>query len=221
MTKRTAAVAAVAGAVLWAVPTVSQAAGISGSAHDFQASTWNTRKTTCGVCHCAHNANIPQLIPLWTHETTTSTFTPYSSGTMQATVGQPSSASLACLSCHDGTVAINNYGGSVQGTAEYVTGNANFGTDLSNDHPISFTYDAALATADGFLNDPTTYLVTGPDFTGTKTIDQEMLRNHKIECASCHDIHKQRGASKTSSIMLIMSGSSYAGSKLCLTCHIK
>ena len=31
-------------------------------------------------------------------------------------------------------------------------GYANVGTDLSDDHPIGITYDAALITADGGLN---------------------------------------------------------------------
>ena len=30
-----------------------------------------------------------------------------------------------------------------------------FGGDLSSDHPVSFVYDAGLATTDGFLFDPT------------------------------------------------------------------
>jgi len=195
-------------------PTLSQAT-IVGSPHDFQNATWNSRKSICTICHTIHHAD-QSVAPLWGHAVTTQTFTPYSSGSLQATVGQPTGASLACLSCHDGTVAINS-----SGTPEYVTGEAVIGTDLSDDHPISFTYDAALATADGYLHDPTTKLVTGPDFSGTKTIDQEMLFNHKMECASCHDIHKVRGASENSGIMLIMTGSNYAGSKLCLTCHNK
>ena len=122
----------------------------------------------------------------------------------------------------DGTVAVNNYGGMIQGgSAEMIDPAGQIGTDLSNDHPVGIVYDSALAIKDGYLRDPETYPVTGPDFTGTKTIKQEMLRNNKIECVSCHDIHKERGASKNSGIMLIMSGNSYAGSKLCLTCHIK
>ena len=221
MTKKIA-VAAVTGMLLWAFPTPSRAT-IIGSDHDFSTRTWNTRANPCGTCHTMHHANTPQLIPLWIHKTTTSTFTPYSSATMTATVGQPSAASLACLSCHDGTVAVNDYGGSVNGTAEYVTGTALFGTDLSVDHPISFTYDTALATADGFLQDPATRLVVGTGFSGTKTITQEMLRYGKMECVSCHDVHKQRGASSTSGISAVMS-SKYTSSSspgLCLTCHIK
>lgn len=212
----------VAGAML-ALPSLGLAAGgITGSPHDFQTHTWNTRKTTCGVCHQIHNTNPDKSIALWSHRSTEASFATYTSPTLDATPGQPTGASRACLSCHDGTVAINNYGGSIAGgTPEFIEAGGLIGTDLSNDHPVSFTYDTALAQADGYLQDPATTLVTGPDFTGTRTIAQEMLRGGKLECTSCHDIHKQRGASKNSGIMLIMSGNSYAGSKLCLTCHIK
>ena len=212
----------VAGAAL-AWPMLGFAAGgITGSPHDFQSRTWNTTKSTCGICHTMHGST-DNSVPLWGHQTTTATFTPYTSPTMDAQAASTlSGASRACLSCHDGTVAINNYGGMIQGgQVEMIDPAYLIGTDLSNDHPVGITYDTALATKDGFLQNPETTLVTGPDFTGTKTISQEMLRGGKLECVTCHDIHKERGASKNSGIMLIMSGSSYAGSKLCLTCHIK
>ena len=197
------------------LPTVSWAV-ITGSPHDFQGEVWNTRQTVCGVCHSIHNTDAGQLVPLWTHATTAATFTPYSSGTLNATVGQPDGASKACLSCHDGTVAINSYGGRT-GT-EFVDAAAQLGTDLSNDHPISFTFDAALAAADGSLNDPTTTTVP---VLGNRTIQQAMLTNNKMQCSSCHDIHKVKGTSSTSGIMVVISGSAGAGSKLCLTCHAK
>jgi hypothetical protein len=50
-----------------------------------------------------------------------------------------------------------------------------------------------------------------------------MLFNHKVECASCHDVHKMKGSSPSSGIMAKLSGDD-AGSKgslLCRTCHVK
>ena len=205
-----------AGVGVLSVVGISRAT-ISGSPHDFKDETWNTTKDTCGVCHTPHHAVTPQLIPLWSHQSTESSFTPYDSPTLNATdVGQPSGVSKACLSCHDGSVAINSYNG-VTGS-EYVEGDALLSTDLSDDHPISFTYDTALANADGFLWDPST--VTVP-LMGGKTIKAAMLSGDKLECSSCHDIHKQKGTSSTSQLMLVISGDQGVGSKLCLTCHNK
>jgi hypothetical protein len=207
------------GAVALAMgPSAQAAPGLLGSAHDFSTNSWNTRKTACGVCHTVHHTDASKTAPLWAHETTTSAFTPYSSATLTATVGQPGSASKACLSCHDGTVAINQYGGSLKGTAEYVEGTAVIGTDLSITHPISFTFDSALATTDGGLNDPATTTVAQ---LGGKTIQESMLFNGKMECASCHDIHRQKGNSMNSGIFTVIGGSSQVASALCLTCHKK
>ena len=182
---------------------------ISGSSHDFSGTGWNTTGEICIVCHTPHNADITvSEAPLWNHEVTVSTFTPYSSATLDATVGQPSASSKLCLSCHDGTVALDNFGGQTGGTI-FITGDALMGTGLDNDHPISFTYDATLATNDQGLHDPTT---TNSGLGGT--IHEDMLFAGQMECASCHDVHNSTGLLK----LLIKSN---ATSALCLTCHDK
>jgi predicted CXXCH cytochrome family protein len=188
---------------------------IANSKHDFSKATWNTSvgDQICIVCHTPHNAKTGvSNAPLWNHELSAVTsYTIYDktiSPTLNATVGQPSGLSKLCLSCHDGTVGIADFGGATGGT-EKVPAGSNFGTSLSNDHPISFTYDAALATADGGLKDPTT---TNSGQGGTITND--WLSGGKLECSSCHDVHNAYG--QTSLLRV-----SNAGSALCLTCHNK
>lgn len=221
-------------------PTVSRAT-IVGSPHDFSTNSWNTRKGVCSPCHSAHNTDSSQLVPLWTHTTTAASFTPYASPTLQASVGQPDGASKACLSCHDGTVAVNQFGGVTNGLPQYIApGDAGFiGTDLHVTHPVSFLYDTALATADGELNDPVAYKIgdpvpragttppvpaswSGSSLTG-KTLDQALLVDHKMQCVSCHDPHKQVGSAPTSGIMVKISGSDVngRGSLICRNCHLK
>ncbi len=186
----------------------SVAQNIAGSAHDFSPETWNASGEICIVCHTPHNAVVSTDAPLWNHELTTQTFTLYSSPTLDATVVQPTGSSKLCLSCHDGTVALENFGGTTGGT-NFVTGNALVGIDISDDHPISFTYDNALATADGGLFDPTT---TSSGLGGT--IDDDLLLGGQLQCASCHDVHNGAGIA----FLLRMNN---AGSNLCLTCHNK
>ncbi len=193
-------------AAMMALGAGEAAAAISGSEHDFSGESWNTTGQVCIVCHTPHNAN-SGVTPLWNHATTASTFTVYSSPSLNATVGQPSASSKACLSCHDGTVALNSFGGNTGSTM--IGGGENFGTDLSNDHPISFTYNTALSTTDGGLNDPST---ASSGLGGT--IDHDLLLASKVECASCHDVHNSTGLSK----LLVKSN---ASSALCLTCHSK
>lgn len=185
--------------LLGAPPGIAQ---ITGTKHDFKAQTWSGGQI-CIVCHTPHNA-LSTLVPLWNHATTaTASFTLYASNTLNATPGQPGGVSKACLSCHDGTVALANFGGATGG-ATFVTGSANLGTDLSNDHPFSFTYDGPLASADGGLVTPAglSSVVPGiPLYTG------------KLECASCHNVHSNMNAP--------FLRASNSGSALCLKCHIK
>lgn len=137
------------------------AAAITGSAHDL--SSGLTTLEICVFCHTPHGANVDVPAPLWNKGTTTSTYIPYTSSTMDgaANVG---SVSLACLSCHDGSQAVDNminqpgsggynvggvsaFGGSTIGTAV-----SNLGSDLSNDHPIGMVYCGALSADDAATN---------------------------------------------------------------------
>ena len=178
-------------------------AGIVGSAHDFSSMGWSGGEI-CKPCHAPHNAAMPSnefRAPLWNHAVTNATFTVYSSATTNATIGQPTSGSKLCLSCHDGTVALDSFGGATGSVM--ISGNKNLGTNLSNDHPISFTYDTALSLADGELYDP----ATTP---GVNTL----LRGGKVQCSSCHDAHNTPNQPK-------LLQKSNAASALCLTCHKK
>lgn len=182
---------------------------ITGSAHDFSDDSWNTSGQICLICHAPHNAdNSVSNAPLWNHQTTTATFSTYNSATMDATTGQPDASAKLCLSCHDGTVAVDNYGSRTSGS-HYLSGNSRIGTDLSDDHPISLTYNSSLASQDGGLHDPSS---TNSGLGGS--IADDMLIGGKVQCASCHDVHNGSGVNK-------LLRKSNSGSSLCLTCHDK
>jgi predicted CXXCH cytochrome family protein len=105
-------------------------------------------------------------------------------------------------------VALDNFGGTTGGT-NFIGGGALIGTDLSNDHPVSFVYDANLANSDGGLYDPTN---TQSGLGGT--INEDMLIGAKVQCASCHDVHNGYGNPH----LLLKANDASA---LCLTCHNK
>ena len=153
--------------------STASAGTIVGSNHDLSTKGYGTTQI-CIFCHTPHNALNTAGVPLWNHASSTATYTVYSSPTMNATVGQPGASSKLCLSCHDGTVAVDSYGGRT-GTVT-ITGGANFGTALSNDHPIGITYNAALATADGALANPDTKIVTIGTSTGGPKALQEVIQ---------------------------------------------
>jgi len=215
-------------------------AGIVGSPHDFSGETWNIvpsdPNSTCGVCHQPHHAD-SSIVPLWIHRTTASVFTMYNTNNvpvskMVATPDNtPGGVSLACLSCHDGTVAINEYAGSVKGgTSVMLTNNAVLGTDLTHTHPISFVYDSALAAADGFLHDPAESVLLPDSGTfnhGTDTSIRTVLLNggNRLECSACHDVHNQTGTpfdiTTNPKLVKIVGTQAGKGSLLCRSCHIR
>jgi predicted CXXCH cytochrome family protein len=201
-------IAGLAVALTLGLASLASSQTIVGSDHDFSAKGWGSTEV-CIFCHTAHNAKTGVVgAPLWNHQVTaTASFTVYSSTTLNATMGQPDGTSKLCLSCHDGTVAVDNFGTTTTGT-NIVTGTALVGTNLSNDHPVSFTYDAALVGLDPGLKLTTTSSGLGG------TIAADMLFGGKVECASCHDAHNGAGLAK-------LLRKTNAASALCLTCHNK
>jgi predicted CXXCH cytochrome family protein len=157
---------------------------------------------TCIFCHAPHTEAPGR--PLWNRSASELVYTPYSSPTMQAAPGQPSGASKLCLSCHDGTIALGSIASRPApiGLFGRVTGRPNLGADLSDDHPVSFVYDAALAAEDGELRHPEA-------LAGVVRLDF----NREMQCTSCHDAHSDRYGD-----FLVMDA---AFSRLCTECHDK
>lgn len=185
--------------------------GISGSGHDFSSQGWSGGRL-CMVCHTPHGSDTAVTgAPLWNHATTTATYTLYSSPTLNASPIQPEHyASKLCLSCHDGTVALDSFGGHTGTTL--IDGDAKIGTDLRGTHPIGIIYDAGLATTDGELHNPdTTTTALGGSIT-----DDLLFGAGNLECASCHDVHNTQGAANSHLLRITTDASS-----LCLTCHDK
>ena len=178
--------------------------GILGTKHDFTTRTGQV----CAACHAPHNALTTTV--LWNHMASTATYTLYTSPTMKAVAGQPGATSKLCLSCHDGTVAIDNFG-TVTTATNKLTGSANIGTDLSRNHPIGITYAV----------DPGLKLATAAATIGTNnvgTVATKLLIGGLVECASCHDVHSSPANTANSSGLLKIDK---AGSALCLACHVK
>ncbi|MHC4749606.1 MAG: cytochrome c3 family protein, partial [Planctomycetota bacterium] len=103
--------------------------------------------SACSFCHTPHGALTGT--PLWSHKLSTAVYNIYQSSSLEANIGQPTGSSKLCLSCHDGTVAVTeSIRGSSFGGTYIAPGAANLGTDLSDDHPISFVYSIELSAKD-------------------------------------------------------------------------
>jgi len=166
--------------------SVLHSQSIVNTRHNLSVSSPGTIKSSseseiCIFCHTPHNSS-PRA-PLWNRNDPGLNYTLYTSSTTQATIGQPTGASLLCLSCHDGTIALGNVISRTNtivmsgGVTTMPSGNMNLTKNLSNDHPVSFAFTTALAALDRQLIDPTT--LTGP----------VTLENGQMQCTSCHDPH--------------------------------
>ena len=154
-------------------------------------------------CHTPHSGSLTLGAPLWNHDVTAATFTPYTSPTLNATVPEPSDSSKACLSCHDGTVAVDSFGGQV-GTV-FLEDEQNLGIDLSNDHPISFVYDSGLAALNGELNDP-----------GGLDPAVRLDADGMMQCTTCHDPHDDSRYIEGRVPRFWVAGSV---TEVCISCH--
>jgi predicted CXXCH cytochrome family protein len=189
---------------------------VIGSAHDLSATggggahhiVVTNEMRICVFCHAPHNAT--PATPLWNRPMSGAQYIPYESSTLQANPkpDRPTGSSRLCLSCHDGTIALNKYGGaSVSGVPVYMPidpnplKNPNLTTDLSDDHPISFIYSADLAGKSQLNNPATLNPAVKLDPDGT------------LQCTSCHDPHDNEFGN------FLVIDNKLSGSPLCVACH--
>ncbi len=163
-----------------------------------------TEDQVCIFCHTPHNAAPVQ--PLWNRSLPVSAYTVYSSNALDAEPGQPTGSSKLCLSCHDGTIALGSILSRDQiimmagGITTLPPGESNLGTDLSDDHPISFAYTGTLVGRDPKLRHP-----------GSLPDNLRLDGNQELQCTTCHDAHDDSFGD-----FLVMSNDDAA---LCKACH--
>jgi len=194
--------AAIAGASLiaassaFAAPTTVQMSSIADSWHNLGAENIKTgtpnkagdipnhstdTAEVCVFCHTPHGGDNTAAVPIWNRKLSDpAQYTRYSdlgTSTFDATEAPIGSVTIACLSCHDGTNAIDNvinapgsggfdpagakigpnFQGSDQVGGQLAPGIVqNLGSDLSNDHPVSMQYaggGVSVANPDGPSND--------------------------------------------------------------------
>lgn len=207
MTRNTKIFYGLAAATIGFVAT-SSSAQIVNSAHDFSSMSWSNGQI-CLPCHTPHNA-LAGSPRLWNHELTVATYTMHEGSGNAA--DDFDYKSRMCLSCHDGTVALDSFGG--QNGTSFIPGDAKLGTDLTNDHPVgsdakyppnpqpvwwagafkpAASLPSALRLADWTDTGGTAYKVVG--------------------CGTCHNPHN-----KGFPHLQTMSNNASA---ICLGCHIK
>ncbi|QOY51874.1 cytochrome c3 family protein [Candidatus Sulfurimonas baltica] len=206
----------------------------------------------CVYCHTPHAANISFAgAPLWNKSDSNETqvYTTYGT-TVGGTEANTTiaSASLVCLSCHDGISAVDSianapgsgmqpiagsqnivnilgtpYGGNIGGTMGVSAASGATAVDLSNDHPISIVYTPGRAS----LRETTDTLDDGENNESWVTpsgsqLVSALLRGGNVECVSCHDPHNATGvAQSATNIQVNYLRHTNERSELCFGCHAK
>lgn len=218
----------------------AQGASIVSSKHDLAWSyhrvsegfhPWDDYNQVCVFCHTPHHADASQGA-LWNRQAPTGPYTLYQSGTLEGTPGQPGRSSLLCLSCHDGSLAVDLvirkplYGigtgsgrhGAMTTIAAPVAEPAfeNCGTSC---HGGLFTVSTLKYLTTDISNDHPVGIVyssspkLNPAPQGGKFANGVRLIDNKVECLSCHNPHDP-----TNAPFLVTSDNQSA---LCYTCHNK
>ncbi len=160
-----------------------------------------TETRICIFCHTPHNATPSS--PLWNKELEPQFYTLYASPTLGADpLPQPSGPTKLCLSCHDGTIAmgrvVNPAGGITMAGSDTLPSDSlsNFALDLSDHHPVSFSYQNSLPN---------------PELAPTPPADLVFGNTDEVHCTTCHDPHNDVNGK------FLLKDNRY--SAICTTCH--
>jgi hypothetical protein len=158
----------------------SAMAGIANTKHNLgttQPSAANNSTTDgtgeiCIFCHTPHGGDTGAAVPLWNKRLTSATFTTYDdlgTSTLDAGILDVGSVSLACLTCHDGTQAIDN----IRNNGGSGLFDASGGGDLG----LTWTWDSPNGSLDS-----NGQFVAGPDTGGSNitTIGTDLRNDHPI-----------------------------------------
>jgi predicted CXXCH cytochrome family protein len=134
----------------------------------------------------------------------------------------PGNTSLLCLSCHDGSVAVNSYGNGAQPASAQSTGTTKIGSGyqigqdgiLQNHHPIGFSY-GAVAAVDIEINSAATALGTAGPIANHLYASAAAGTVDTMECGTCHSVHNKGNTGES------LLWTSDQNSALCLSCHAK
>jgi predicted CXXCH cytochrome family protein len=193
-------------------------------------------------CHTPHGGQVgTDKPPLWNKALPASgTYTVYSSTTMDGASDLTGSVSLACLSCHDGSQAMDNMI-NAPGSGGYSAGGANqnwswsvsstmpggavtnLGKDLTNDHPVAIPFcgggvtgagNAAVTAATGTCADAD---FNGPGFStgGSNKVYSKTVGSNEVFWVDTND------ASKRDKTDLMLYGTTNATGPTveCASCH--
>jgi len=199
----------------------------------------------CAMCHTPHHANYGY--PLWNRVQANQTYAMYESPTfdMSNVTGYVAlnGNSKFCMVCHNGLAStLVNYPGPCStvdpdydydmpdgSCAQVGDGPAaewNPDNDLTNDHPLNFTYDPS---ADSIIDDNRFPLIDNSfeprhfipgEYTGTfYPLFTSVDGADRFECSTCHSVHDTATYPDKGTYQVYFLRTDNTGSAMCMDCH--
>jgi hypothetical protein len=220
--------------------------GVQDTPHDVQIISGEAGLEPCAMCHTPHSGT--GSYPIWNRDQGAQSYTMYSGISFDMASGAasaPQQPSSLCLVCHNGVFSslVNYPGPGSHGNENYdyqmnPTFWAMLDLDLSNEHPISFTYDPALDNSQDNNGFPTAvpcetanwrYWIPGASGSHYPLYSNGVVvaQTNQFECATCHSVHdtvaypgKQMVGGKSVGSQVFFLRGDNSGSRLCADCHV-
>lgn len=142
----------------------------------------------CVYCHTPHGGNKQIQAPLWNRTVNPGNYTLYDKPTtLMRPIGLPGPSSLTCLSCHDGTIAIDSVL-NMPGSGTNPMGSTNLNNEVGTSNMDFLNTWAASGAGTGPSGE---HFVLGPE-----------LGTSNTGCAFCHTPGNPFGAPDFSAFML-------------------
>ena len=139
-------------AALGVMSWTSARADITSTPHNLSSAGAGQTQEICVFCHTPHGGDTSASVPLWNKTlaapTAYTTYDNLGTSSNDGDIAPVGSVSIACLSCHDGTQAIDNlinepgsgFDSAFVNDSGNMTGDPVLGQDLQDDHPIGVQY---------------------------------------------------------------------------------
>lgn len=248
--------------------SAASSAGIANTRHNLGTSGTGTNHLTTGTaeicvfCHTPHASDSSAPVPLWNRnlganangvKTTYTTYDALGTSTLDGAIamgsGAVGSVSLACLSCHDGTMAMDSvinapgsgkvdpagaemagavWTGTRQDGNGFMKNDGGFasmlGIDLKNDHPVGIQYAGGCADASPYVSGTACGSYKDRDFKSAQSATSVDGRRTWWVDTSGPSLPNARAGTRDVTDMILYSRSLTAGGTVepfveCASCH--
>lgn len=181
----------------------------------------------CENCHTPHQGAAPPIpYLLWNRNRNATISDYYNSATFDmgpANANNTGPQTLLCMVCHDGQAStlVNYPGPGSTPNTNYdldvgdISGWANLGTSLAEEHPVAFVYNSSLDKDGNGFPAAVNSVIPG----GGIGAEYRLYDNDTFQCATCHAVHDTATYSGKGTTQVYFLRTTNDASAMCVDCH--